>query len=191
MSNGNQQAPSSATSSTWGATSNKPQVSSASQGIGHWPPIMTAHYISMGLTPVERLLKFAPRKLISSDGLRFSQMDTWAILNAAARFKNEKFMLLELQKLAAQYGEDSDSPSLVVLIDRRGRPAVPETSLDLFRKALTPGKTIHGKKKMRVDVLVPESIWEKFLIKAMGWWIESGRAPEKFAEMQLELDLGL
>lgn len=82
-----------------------------------------------------------------------------------------------------------------VLIDHhnalRERIRVPETALDLFRKALMPGETIHGKKKMRVDVWVAESIWENFLIKAMGWWIDSGRAPEHIIEMQLELDLGL
>lgn len=131
------------------------------------------------------------KKRLTSNLLRFTQLDTWAIVNAAARLKNENFMLAELHKLVTQRIERLDLFSLVELIDRHGRPAVPETTLTLFRKALRPGKHIYGRKKMRVDVLVPEFIWEAFLIKALGWWVESGTAPEHMVEMQLELDLGL
>lgn len=172
-------------------TSNKPQPSAISSTLRHPLSLTTWCYISPDPTLVERFIKFASKKLISSDNLRFCQMDTWAILNNTARLKKREFMLTELQQIVAQHTKASDLGSLVVLIDRRGRPAVPETTLELFRRALTPGKTIHGRKKMQVDVVVSEALWEAFLIKAMGWWVESGTAPEHITEMQLQLDLGL
>ncbi|WP_041166922.1 hypothetical protein [Pseudomonas putida] len=195
MSNGNQQAPTTETSSPSTPPNrsfilNKTLAKAITSSHLHKKLLMTAYYTCRSLTPLEVFLKYAPIK-ITSNLLRFTQLDTWAILNAAIRLKDEKFLLAELKDLAAQHQDELYLLPLVILADRRGRPAVPETTLALLRKALTPGKTIHGKKKMHVNVMVPETIWEAFLIKALGWWVESGTAPEHLVEIKLELDLGL
>lgn len=196
MKTGNQQPPSNQTLSPLVAPnvnliSNKTLVKSICSGICHRQSPMTARYINKSIISLEAFIRYAPKKHIASNRLRFSQLDTWVILNSAARLKDENFLLAELKDIADQYQEKLNSLSFVILADRRGRPAVAETTLTLFRKALTPGKTIHGKKKMHVEVFVPEAIWETFLIKALGWWVKSGTAPEHLIEMQLDLDLGL
>lgn len=195
MSNGNQQAPTTGTSSPSTSPNrsfilNKTLAKATTSSHLHKKSLMTAYYTCRSPTPLEVFLKYAPIK-ITSNLLRFTQLDTWAILNAAIRLEDEKFLLAELKDLATQHQDELYLLPLVILVDRRGRPAVPETTLALLRKALTPGKTIHGEKKMHVNVMVPETIWEAFLIKALGWWVESGTAPEHLVEMKLELDLGL
>lgn len=195
MSNGNQQTPISVTLSTSTSPNrsfilNKTLAKAITSSHPHKKLLMTAYYTCRSPTPLEVFLKYAPIK-ITSNLLRFTQLDTWAILNTAIRLKDEKFLLAELKDIAAQHQDKLHLLPLVILADRRGRPAVPETTLALLRKALTPGKTIYGMKKMHVDVMVPETVWEAFLIKALGWWVESGSAPEHLIEMKLELDLGL
>lgn len=195
MSNGNQQTLKIGTSSpsttpNRSLTLNKTLAKTITPSHLYKDSLMTAYYTCGRSIRLEVFLRYVPIKL-TSNLLRFTQLDTWAILNAATRLKDEEFLLAELKDTATQHQEKSYLLPFVILADRRGRPAVPETILALFRKALTPGKTIHGKKKMHVDVIVPETIWEAFLIKALGWWVESGTAPEHMIEMKLELDLGL
>ena len=195
MSNGNQQTPTSVTLSPSTSPNsslilNKTLAKTITSNFLHKSLLMTAYYTCGRHISLEAFLKYAPIKL-TSNLLRFTQLDTWAILNAVTLLKNEKFLLAELKDTATQHQDKSYLLPFVMLADRRGRPAVPETTLALLRKALTPGKTIHGKKKMHVNVIVPETIWEAFLIKALGWWVESGTAPEHLVEMKLELDLGL
>lgn len=195
MSNGNQQTPTSvtlppSTSPNRSLILNKTLAKTTTSSLLHKSSLMTACYTCERSISLEAFLKYTPIKL-TSNLLRFTQLDTWAILNTVTLLKDEKFLLAELKDTATQHQEKSYLLPFVMLADRRGRPAVPETTLALFRKALTPGKTIHGKKKMHVNVIVPEIIWEAFLIKALGWWVESGTAPEHLVEMNLELDLGL
>ena len=138
---------------------NKTSVTTIASALKHLPSPTTHHYLTKSHTPLKFRINYVFRKRLTSKLLRFTQLDTWTILNTAARLKNEEFMRAELQKLATQQTEKFDLFSFVELIDRHGRRAVPETTLALFRKALRPGKTIYGKKNMCVDVLVPEVIW--------------------------------
>lgn len=183
MKNGNKHFP-------FSPPSRNPQLAILLSMMGHKACPMTQYYTSNGLIPHKVIIDSPPRKIIADHELRLNQLDTWAILNATARLKDEKFLLNELQTIEAKL-EPPTYPSVVVLIDRHGRPAVPESTLSLFRKALKPGIAMYGRKKMHVDVWVLEELWEVFLIAALGWWVDSGTAPERMVELRLELDLGL
>ncbi|MFJ4259692.1 hypothetical protein ACIP01_22370 [Pseudomonas monteilii] len=142
----------------------------------------------------QNILFLFRQKIRRSGYLTFEYLDTLNILKAALHLKSPDEISATLLEIATSLETDEIYPDdrAVELVDKKGRPAVPERIIHLLKETLKPSTNIHyGSGKTRRVMMVPVPLWNEFVFEALDWWIKAGDVPEHLLALRLEIDLGI